>query len=97
MENNVSARLLLNLVLEKHGVFKSYFPTMLQALSDNNQGQKLKSVQDVFDASKALASVLSNSDQPNWLNQIIKFTGNYLAQNKTPDSVVSQLKGTLPF
>ena len=92
MENNVSAELLLNLIQEKYGVYKSSFSSLLSILSENDQANKIRANQTLLSSSNDLANILANGDRPNWLNHTISITTRYQQQNKNTGSSWHLLK-----
>lgn len=89
MDQNVSATLLLNLVNEKYSVIKSRLPSLLKTLSEDNHKEKLEESAQLYDSAMDLANVLSTSDRPNWLSEIIACTNEFTFQHKDPNSIVS--------
>ena len=89
MEANVSAKLLLNLVEEKYGKYKSHFTHLLSILGENDQGSKIEANQLLHDASNDLANTLASPDRPPWLIETIAFTQEYKEKNQEPERIVS--------
>jgi len=89
MDQNVSATLLLNLVNEKYNGIKTRLSSLLKTLSENNHVAKLEEGTQLYDSAMDLANVLAISDRPNWLNEVITCTNEFISKHKVPNSIVS--------
>ena len=81
MNDQPSANLYLNIILEKYANYKSKFISLLITLSENDQAKKVDASKELCDAASDLANILSEKDRPNWLKQTIIVTNTYGEQN----------------
>ena len=83
MTENESVKFFLRLVQEKHELLKTHLNELFQAFSSESHEEIVSANNSLHEACKDLSRVLSASDRPQWLQQLINETGLYSQKHNT--------------
>lgn len=86
---NNSEKMFQSVLREKHEQFKSGLLSLLDAISNNDQANKLAASKHLKKVGDELASILAQSDRPDWLVRIIEATRVFSKRNPEPTTITS--------
>jgi hypothetical protein len=95
--NNQSVNTFLRLVQEKHEQLKTQITALSKAFVQENLDSKKVQAESCNSAAEDLARALSSKDQPEWLQEIIRWTKWYLANCKITDATFTAFQNIIPL